>query len=65
VVDEWTNLSREANDDVIATDVRRRDEMITTIVDINLEKDGQSGVRETPARKLKWQSVIQQDSTVH
>ena len=34
VVDEQTDLSREANDDVIATDVRRRGEKITRIVNI-------------------------------
>jgi hypothetical protein len=50
VVDEWTDLSRGANDDVIATDVRRRGEKITRIVNIYNEKDARSG--ERPARKL-------------
>ena len=34
MVDRWTDLSRGANDDVIATDVRRRGEQITRIVNI-------------------------------
>ena len=34
VVDEWTDLSRGANNDVIVTDVRRRGEKITRIVSI-------------------------------
>ena len=34
VVDERTYLSRVANKDVIATDIRRRVERITRIVDI-------------------------------
>jgi len=34
VVDEWTDLSREANDVDISTGVRRRGEKITRIVNI-------------------------------
>jgi len=49
VVDERTDLSRGANDDVIATDVRTRGEKITRIADIYDQTDAQSGKRERPA----------------
>jgi hypothetical protein len=62
VVDERTDLSRGANDDVIATDVRRRGEKITRIVNVYDQRDGQSG--ERPAQKLTWQRVIRQGGTV-
>jgi len=62
VVHEWTDLSRGANDDVIATDVRRRREMITRIINIYAQQDTQSG--ERPPRKLNWQRVIRQGGTV-
>jgi hypothetical protein len=62
VVDERTDLSRGANDDVIATDVRRRGEKITRIVNVYDQRDGQSG--ERPAQKLNWQRVIRQGGTV-
>jgi len=62
VVDEQTDLSRGANDDVIATDVRRRGEKIMRIVNIYDQKDAWSG--ERPARKLDCQRVLPQDSTV-
>jgi hypothetical protein len=64
VVDERKDLSRAANDEVVATDVRRRGEMITRIGNIYYQKDAQSGERERPARKFNWQRVIQQGSTV-
>ena len=47
MVDERTDLSRGANDDVIATNVRRRGENITRIVNIYDQEDTQS--RERPA----------------
>jgi len=62
VVDERTDLNRGANDDVIATDVRRRGEKIRRIVNIYDQKDARSG--ETPGRKLDWQRVIRQGGTV-
>ena len=64
VVDERIDLSRCANDNVTVTDVRRRGETITRIVNIYDQKDTQSGERERPARKLKWQRVMRQGSTV-
>ena len=62
VVDEWTDLSRGANDDVIVTDIRRRGEKITRIVNIYDQRDTQSGERQ--ARKLNWQRVLLQGATV-
>jgi len=62
VVDEWTDLSRGANDDVIGTEGRRRGETITRIVNIYHQTDTQSG--ERPGRKLNRQSVIGQGGTV-
>jgi hypothetical protein len=62
VVDEWTDLSRGANNDVILADVRRRGEKITRIVNVYDQKDTQSG--ERPAQKLNWQSVIRQGGNV-
>jgi len=64
VVHERTDLSRGANDDVIATEVRRRGEKITSIVNIHDQQDAQSGERERPARKLNWQRVIRHGGTV-
>jgi len=58
VAGERTGLSRGAHDDVLATDVGRRGEKITWIVNIQDQKDAQSGERERPARKLNWQRVI-------
>jgi len=46
VVDERTDLSRGANDDVIATDVRRRGDKITRIFHIHDQNDTRSGERE-------------------
>ena len=62
MVDERTDLSRGANDVVIATDVRRRGETITRIVNVYDQKDLQPG--ERPARKLNWHRVIRQGGTV-
>jgi endonuclease/exonuclease/phosphatase family metal-dependent hydrolase len=61
-VDERTDLSKGGNDDVIVTDVRRRGEKVTRIVNIYDQKDTQS--RERPARKLRWQRIIRQGCTV-
>jgi len=46
VVDERTDLGRGANNDVIVTDVRRRGETITKVVNVYDQKDTQSGDRE-------------------
>jgi hypothetical protein len=48
VVDDWTDVSRGANEDVIATDVWRRTEKIMRIVIVYDERDAQSGERERP-----------------
>jgi len=61
VVDEPTDISRGANDDVFVTAVRNRGETITRIVNIYDEKDTHSG--ERLAWKLIWQKVIQQGGT--
>jgi len=58
VVDEWIDLCRGANDHVIVTDIRRREEKITSIDNDYDQKYVQSA--ERPARKLNWQSVIRQ-----
>jgi len=62
VVDEQTDLSRGANEDVIATDVRKRRERITRIVNIYDQQNTHSGQR--PAQKLNWQRVSWQCSPV-
>jgi len=62
VVDGWTDLSRRANEDVIATNVRGRGERITRIVNVSDRKNTHSG--EGPARKLNWQRVIRPGGTV-
>jgi hypothetical protein len=62
VVDERTDLSRGENEDVIATDVRRRGERQTRIVNVYDQKNTHSGQR--PARKLNWQRVIWQGGNV-
>jgi len=56
VVDERMDLGRGANDDVIATDIRRRGETIPRIINISEQINQQSG--ERPAQKLNWRSVI-------
>jgi len=50
VVDERMVLSRVANDNVIATNVRRRGETIMRMVNVYDQKDAQSGERERAAR---------------
>jgi hypothetical protein len=62
VVDQQTDLSRDANEDIIATDVRRRGERITRMVNIYNQKNMDLG--ERPVRKLDWQRVIRQGHTV-
>jgi len=62
VVDKRTDLSRGGNEDVIATEVRRRGERITRIVNVYDQKNTHSG--ERLARKWHWQRVIWQDGTV-
>ena len=62
VVEERTDLRRGGNDDVIATDDRRRVLTITRIVFLYDQTDTQSG--ERPAQKLNWQSVIQHGGTI-
>jgi len=64
VVDERLDLRRGANDNVIATDVRRRGEKIWRINNIYYQKDARLGERERSARMLNWQSVIWQGGTV-
>jgi hypothetical protein len=49
VDDEWTDLSRGANYDDIASNVRRRGEKITIIVNIYDQKDLRSEEGERPA----------------
>jgi hypothetical protein len=62
VVHEQNDLSKGVNDDVIATEVRRIGEMIRKIVNVYDKRNRQS--KERSVRKLKWQRVIRQDSTV-
>jgi len=57
-----TYLSKGGDDDGIVTDVRRRGERVTRIVNIYAQKDTQSS--ERPARKLRWQRIIRQGHTV-
>ena len=61
VVDEQTDLSRGAHDDVIVTDVRRRGEKIMWIVNVHDQRDTQSGERQ--AQKVNWLSVIRKGGT--
>jgi hypothetical protein len=62
VGDDLTDLSRGANDDVIATDIRKRGEKITRIVNVYDQRDGQLG--ERLAQMLNSQRVIRQGGTV-
>jgi len=52
VIDERTDLTTGANDDVIAADISRRGEKITRMVNIYDQKDARLGESERPARKL-------------
>ena len=63
MVDERMDLTRCANDDIIAKDIRGTGETITRIVNVYYQTDTQSG--ERPARKFDWQRVIRQGGTVH
>jgi hypothetical protein len=62
LIDESTDSTRDANEDVIATVVRRRRERIMRIVNIDNQRNTQSGGR--PGSKLSWQRVIWQCCTV-
>jgi hypothetical protein len=62
VVDQRMYVNRGVNEDVIATDVRRRGERITMIVNVNDQKNRHSGDR--PAWQLNGQTVIRLGSTV-
>ena len=52
MVDVRTDLRTGANDNVIATDVRRRDEIITRIVNVHYQNESPLGEGERPERKL-------------
>jgi len=56
--DEWTDLSKGANDLVMVTDLKRRGERMTTIINIYDQSDVQTGERR--ARKLNWHRAIRQ-----
>jgi len=45
VVDEWTAVCRGGNDNVIATEIRRRVEKIMRIVNVYNQSDSQLGER--------------------
>jgi len=62
VVDDRMDLSRNANEDVIATDLSRRGESIPRIVNIYDQKNTHCG--ERPTQMLDWPRVIRQGSTV-
>jgi len=57
-MDERTDLSRGANDDVMVTDVTRRGDKIARIINVYDQRDVQTGERR--ARKLSWHRAIQQ-----
>jgi len=61
VVDERTDSSRVANDDVITCNVRRAGDRITRIV--NVYDQRHTHLSKRPARKLTWQRVIRQVRT--
>jgi len=56
--DERTDLSRGANNDVMVTDVKRRAEKMTRIINLYDQRDEQSTERR--ARMLNWQRAIRQ-----
>jgi len=62
VVDVRTDLRTGANEDTIATDIRRRPERIMRTVNLYEQNNTQSG--ERPARKLNGHGVIWQAGTV-
>ena len=62
VVDERMDLSKGANNDVTVTNLRRRGEKLTRIVNIHDQEDMQSGGRL--AQRLSLQGVIRQGGMV-
>jgi hypothetical protein len=54
--DERTDLSRGANDDAIVTDVKRRGEMMTRVINIYDQRDVRPMERQ--ARKINWSRII-------
>jgi len=64
VVDERIDLSRGANEGVIATDIRRRGEKLMRNVNFYDQNETESGQRERPARKLNLPRVIRLGGTV-
>jgi len=56
--DQLTDLSRSANDDVMVTEIKRRGEKITRIINVSDQRDIQTGQRW--ARKLNWHRAIPQ-----
>jgi len=54
--DEWTHLCRGANDNVIVTDVMRRGEKMTRVINIYDQRDVQT--RERQARKMNCSRII-------
>jgi len=56
--DKPTDLSRGANDDVMVTDVKRRGEKITWIINVYNQRDVQTGERRV--RKLNWYRAMRQ-----
>jgi endonuclease/exonuclease/phosphatase (EEP) superfamily protein YafD len=56
--DEWTNLSSGANDNVIVTDVKRRGEKMTKVINIYNQRDVRT--RQRQARKINWSRIIRQ-----
>jgi hypothetical protein len=56
--DERTDLSRGANDDVIVTDVKRRGEKMTRVINIYDQRDVRT--RERQARKINRSRIIRQ-----
>jgi len=56
--DERGDLSMGANDNVIVTNVKRRGEKMTRIINVYDQRDVQTGERR--ARKLNWHRAIRQ-----
>jgi hypothetical protein len=56
--DERTDLSRGSNDDVMVTDIKRRGEKMTRIINVYDQRVEQTGERR--ARKLNWHRAIRQ-----
>jgi len=54
--DERTDLSRGANDDVMVTDVKRRGENMTRIINVYDQRDVHTGERQV--RNLNWHRGI-------